>query len=134
MWPLRVQAVSEAVNFSVSMEQNPSFRYVQQAVELWDWFWCRFICLIIVLPISMVLYRNVIFFASKPKHPDCFVSWVLLTPGLWNKIWLCGNTIDADGISLETAAFLHCALPQAFLMKQSFYFTGIVPATLRRGR
>ena len=63
----------------------------------------------------MVLYRNVRFFAPKIKHPDCFFSWALPTPGLWNKIGLSGNTIDADGIRLGTAALFHSALPQAFL-------------------
>lgn len=63
----------------------------------------------------MVLYRNVRFFAPKIKHPDCFFSWALPTPGLWNKIGLSGNTIDADGIRLGTAASFHSALPQAFL-------------------
>lgn len=74
------------------------------------------------------------FFAPKTKHPDCFFSWALPTPDLWNKIGFCGNTIDADGIRLGTATLLHCALPQAFLMKRSFYFTDIVSAALRRGR
>lgn len=63
----------------------------------------------------MVLYRNVSFFVPKIKHPDCFFPWALPTPGLWNKVGGCGNTIDADGIRLGTAALLHCALPQAFL-------------------
>ena len=31
------------------------FRYVQHAVKSWGWFWCRFIFLIIVLPIPMAL-------------------------------------------------------------------------------
>ena len=64
----------------------------------------------------MVLYRNVRFFAPKIKHPDCFFSWALPTPGLWNKIGLSGNTIDADGIRLGTAAPFHGVLPQPFLM------------------
>ncbi len=38
--------------------------------------------------------------------------------GLWNKIGFSGNTIDAGGIRLGTAASFHSALPQAFLFLQ----------------
>ncbi len=54
-------------------------------------------------------------FLHQKKHPDCFFSWVLPTPGRWNKFGFCGNSIDVDGIGLGAAALLHCALPQAFL-------------------
>ena len=91
------------------------FRYVRYSVELWDWFCCRFIFLIIVLPASMFLYRNFYFFAPKIKPPGYFSPWALPTPGLWNKCGVSGNTIDADGISLGTAALFNRALPQAFL-------------------
>ena len=75
----------------------------------------------------MVLYRNVYFFASKIKHPDCSFSWALPTPGLWNKIGLSGNTIDADGIRLGTAASSIMPCPRLS------FSTGIVSAAPRRG-
>ena len=59
----------------------------------------------------MVLYRNVYFFASKIKHPDSSFTWALPTPGLWNKIELSGNTIDADGIRLGQRHFPQCPAP-----------------------
>ena len=82
----------------------------------------------------MVLYKNIWIFAPKTKHPDCSFPWALPTPGLWNKIGFCGNTMDADGISLGTVALFYCALPQAFLMKPNFYFTDTVSAALHRGQ
>ena len=58
----------------------------------------------------MFLYRNFYIFAPKIKPPGYFSPWALPTPGLWNKRGVSGNTIDADGIRLGTAALLivHC--------------------------
>ena len=69
------------------------------------------------------------FFAPKTRHPDCSFPWALPTPDLWNKIGFSGNTIDTD-VRLGIAAFLHCALPQAFLF---YRYCVIVSAVLRRG-
>ncbi len=52
-----------------------------------------------------------------------FFSWVLPTPGLWNKIGLSGNTIDANGIRLGTEAPFHGFLPQAFERMCSMWMT-----------
>ena len=55
-------------------------------------------------------------FCTKIKHPGCFFSWALPTPGLWNKdggFWLyyrCRRDKDGDsGIPFQGA------LPQTFL-------------------
>lgn len=86
-------------------------------------------------------YVSLDFFLSRflptiiSRKPSIYKGlWALPTPGLWNKIGFCGNTMDADGIRLGTAALFYCALPQAFLTEPNFYFTDTVSAALHRGQ
>ena len=104
----------EAVNFSVSMEENPSGK-----IQI-----CTIYCRILGLNLLSIYlsdcsitspYRFIqkyLFFCTKIKHSGCSFPWALPTPGLWNKIGISGNTIDADGIRLGTAAFFTVRCPR----------------------